>query len=223
VARVPEHRAPRFEPGLIRPDRGERRHTFDTLSPSNPVRRRVRASAGDHDALARSHAIEPNSASERGVSHGGGSAYHGSALPTELRGQKTCKSASESRWLEGRARLPYCRGTAGGNRERCEQRVHAEGSVDGRRSRRRQVAQRADAWLVALLSGPEPGNATRGRSQERERPVGRVAAATTSPRSRFLFCAGAPPMDRTGREYRADAERSLTRWAQSANGDPPRL
>jgi hypothetical protein len=57
--------------------------------------------------------------------------YHGSALPTELRGQKACKSTSSSRQGPGRARLPYCRGTAHGVRKRCGQRVHAGLSVDG--------------------------------------------------------------------------------------------
>jgi hypothetical protein len=56
--------------------------------------------------------------------------YHGSALPTELRGQKACKSASSSRPNPGYARLPYCRGTAPGNGKRGGQRVDAGLSVD---------------------------------------------------------------------------------------------
>src|SRR4051812_20038269 len=40
--------------------------------------------------------------------------YHGSALPTELRGQKTCKSASRRRSVRELARRPYCADTARG-------------------------------------------------------------------------------------------------------------
>jgi hypothetical protein len=77
--------------------------------------------------------------------HPAGPPYHGSALPTELRGRKTCKCASHSRPKRLRASRPCCRDTARGaivatargalaGEERSEEPVHAEPSVKPGRS-----------------------------------------------------------------------------------------
>src|SRR5918999_204687 len=63
-----------------------RRHTSDTLSMSNPVHGRATASSADRVRSARSQGFEPRNPSARGALHGRCQAYHGSALPTELRG-----------------------------------------------------------------------------------------------------------------------------------------
>jgi hypothetical protein len=98
------------------------------------ARRRQRVSQVFHDASADTagdHESPGNPRSPLSDSNRRPLPYHGSALPTELRGQKACKSTSSSRQSPGRARLPHCRGTAHGVRKRCGQRVHAGLSVDG--------------------------------------------------------------------------------------------
>jgi hypothetical protein len=64
-----------------------RRHTSDTLSMSNPVHGRATATSADHVRSAKSQGLEPRNPSTRGALHGRYKAYHGSALPTELRGR----------------------------------------------------------------------------------------------------------------------------------------
>jgi hypothetical protein len=70
-----------------------RRHTSDTLCMSNRVYGRAAASSEDQHLSARSRGFKPRSAFLRGPLHGRGNAYHGSALPTELRGRGLCSVA----------------------------------------------------------------------------------------------------------------------------------
>jgi hypothetical protein len=87
---MPSPLAPRA--GARPAERASRRHTSDTLSMSKQVYGRATAPSDDHVSSAESQGFKPRSPSSHGALHGGNKPYHGSALPTELRGQKTCKS-----------------------------------------------------------------------------------------------------------------------------------
>jgi hypothetical protein len=112
AARMPSPLTPRA--GASPAERASRRHTSDTLSMSKQVYGRATAPSDDHVSSAESQGFKPRSPSSHGALHGGNKPYHGSALPTELRGQKTCKSASHPRRTRGFASRPYCRDTARG-------------------------------------------------------------------------------------------------------------
>jgi hypothetical protein len=114
AARMPSPLAPRA--GARPAERASRRHTSDTLSMSKQVYGRATAPSDDHVSSAESQGFKPRSPSSHGALHGGNKPYHGSALPTELRGQKTCKSASRPCPTRGFASRPYCRDPARGAR-----------------------------------------------------------------------------------------------------------
>ena len=84
-ARMPSPLAPRA--GARPAERASRRHTSDTLSMSKQVYGRATAPSDDHGSSAESQGFKPKSPSSHGALHGGNKAYHGSALPTELRGR----------------------------------------------------------------------------------------------------------------------------------------
>ena len=69
-----------------------RRHTFDTLSLSNDVQGPALASADDQSSSATNRGFPAKRPVLPGALHGRTNAYHGNALPTELRGRKTCNA-----------------------------------------------------------------------------------------------------------------------------------
>src|SRR5215207_3473131 len=108
--------------------------------------------------------------------------YHGSALPTELRGRKTCKFGSHAQPERRLASRPYRSDTGRGEllataapvpagEERSEQRVHAQPSVTraarGDRAPLRRVARAPTAARSPALR-PRAGDA--GRAWRSRRP-----------------------------------------------------
>ena len=114
AARMASPLAPRA--GRKRPaERASRRHTSDTLSMANQVYGRATAPSDDHVSSAESQGFKPRTRRSHSALHGGNKPYHGSALTTELRGERpanqhrtVCLCTAVGR----RNSRPYCRGAA---------------------------------------------------------------------------------------------------------------